>query len=183
MLRRLLGPLLVVSVVMAALGVACGGDGGRPSPPATSGTRSGTTSTVGGGAYVSTRGATTASSTSTAPPALFEFVDYRVSGGTAGANDDLKIYPDGRAVYEGATASARKQITIDAGTIAALRSALEQANLPALAPVNGTASPEVLQHNVIFGGRSVRFVDGAMPPPLGAAVAILDRELARAKAA
>jgi hypothetical protein len=173
---RVLGAVLIL---VATVGVACGGAAGPSAPTGTSHS----TTTVPGPAEISIPGETTAPSTTTAPPALFEFVDYRVSGGTAGVNDDLKVYPDGRVTYLGATSTAPKQSTVPPSTVADLMAALQQANLPALPPVNGTATPDVLQHNVIFGGRSVRFVDGAMPPALAAAVAILDSELARAKAA
>jgi hypothetical protein len=173
--RRMFWPVLIL---IAAVGAACGGNGnpGRPGPaPAAT--------TVPGPAQVSIAGETTVPTTTTAPPALFEFVDYRVSGGIAGVNDDLRMYPDGRVTYVGASSTTPKVSNVPASTVSDLTAALQQANLPALPPVNGVATPDVLQHNVIFGGRSVRFVDGAMPPALAAAVAILDRELARAKAA
>lgn len=173
MRRRVLGPILLL---VATVGVACGGSTGRPgpAPPAT---------TVPGPAQVSIAGETTAPTTTTIAPARFEFVDYRVSGGIAGVNDDLRVYPDGRVTYVGATSTTPKVSNVPASTVTDLMAALSQANLPALPPVNGVPTADVLQHNVIFGGRSVRFVDGAMPPSLAAAVAILDRELARAKAA
>jgi hypothetical protein len=167
---------LLVAVAAVAVGCSAGGTGSAPAP-----SNAATTATP-GGAQVSIAGATTAPPTTAEPRALFEFVDYRVSGGIAGVNDDLKVYPDGRVAYSGAASTAPRESTVPASTVADLRAALEQADLPSLPPVNGVASPDVLQHNVIFGGRSVRFLDGAMPPSLAAAVAILDRELARAKA-
>ena len=125
--------------------------------------------------------ATTAAPTTTAPPSRFEFVDYRVAGGIAGVNEDLKVYPDGRATYQSGTTVA--EFTVPPSTVADLRAALDNAGVTTLPPVNGTVTPDALQYNVIYGGRSVRFVDGAMPAPLGAAVAILNRELSRGRAA
>src|ERR687886_693858 len=84
-------------VVAMVLGTACGGagGGGRPAsaPDATNGPGDARVSVAGPG--------TTATTTTTGPPARFEFVDYRVSGGIAGVNDHLKVYPDGRATYDG----------------------------------------------------------------------------------
>lgn len=124
--------------------------------------------------------------TTTAPvrtvPSRFEFVDYVVAGGIAGVNDHLKLYPDGRAVYDGGGRVVN--FTVPQSTVNALRTALERADLPALPPVDSTVagSADLRVHRVIFGGRSVRFHDGNMPPALGPAVELLDRELARAKA-
>lgn len=155
--------------------LACGADGGRfPSAaPPTSARGPSQVSIVGA--------ATTAAPTTTAPPSRFEFVDYRVTGGIAGVNDDLKVYPDGRATYQSGTTVT--EFTVPSSTVADLRAALEQAGVTMLPPVNGTVTSDVFQYNVIYGGRSVRFVDGALPAPLGPAVAILNRELARGKAA
>lgn len=137
--------------------------------------------TPAGEAHVSVPGFGTAPrSTTTAPRSLFEFVDFRVSGGIAGARDHLKVYPDGRATYDGG--GGVREFSIAPTTVAELRAALEQANLASLPRVNGTVTADVQQYNVIYGGWSVRFVDGAMPAPLAPAVAILNRELARAKA-
>lgn len=115
-------------------------------------------------------------------PSRFEFVDYVVAGGMAGVNDHLKMYPDGRAVYDGAGRVVN--FTVPQSTVDALRSALERADLPALPPVDSTVpgAADLRVHRVIFGGRSVRFHEGNMPPALGPAVELLDRELARAKA-
>ena len=159
----------------SGLGLGCGGDGGR-SPAAAPPT------SARGPSQVSVVGAaTTAAPTTTAPPSRFEFVDYRVTGGIAGVNEDLKVYPDGRATYQSGTTVT--EFTVSASTVADLRAALDKAGVTTLAPVNGTATPDVFQYNVIYGGRSVRFVDGAMPAPLGPAVAILNQELSRGKTA
>ncbi len=115
-------------------------------------------------------------------PSRFEFVDYVVVGGIAPVDDHLKVYPDGRAVYQGDGRTVH--YTIPAATVTALRSALERADLASLPPVDTTAagSADLRARRVIFGGRSVRFHDGTMPPALGPAIEILDRELARGKA-
>ena len=114
-------------------------------------------------------------------PSRFEFVDYVVVGGITGVDDHLKVYPDGRAVYD--SRGRVVNFTVSQSTVAALRSALERADLPSLPPVDSTApgSADLRAYRVIFGGRSVRFHDGTMPPALGPAVEILDRELGRAK--
>ena len=168
---------LLIAVVAAAswFGIACGDAGGPSSagaPP----------TSVRDDAHVSIVGAaTTAASITTAPPSRFEFVDYRVTGGIAGVNDDLKVYPDGRATYQ--SGAAVTEFTVPASTVADLRAALDQAGVSTLPPVNGAVTPDVFQYNLIFAGRSVRFVDGSMPASLAPAVAILNRELARGKAA
>jgi hypothetical protein len=121
----------------------------------------------------------TSLSTTTAVPAPFEFVDYQVSGGTRRANDSLKIYPDGRATYDDGVKVVN--FTVTPATVAELRAALERADLPSLPPVDANPPNEAASYRVIFGGRSVRFHDGTVPAALGPAVAILNRELARAK--
>ncbi len=107
----------------------------------------------------------------------FEFVDYVTAEGTAGITRSLRVWPDGRAVCsKGAT---RVEFSVPAQTVRDLRSALDAANLAALPNVSGTETPDATVSRVIFGGRAVRFYEGSMPPPLGPAVAMLDRLLAR----
>ncbi|MFP5317988.1 MAG: hypothetical protein ACLGI2_06790 [Acidimicrobiia bacterium] len=117
-----------------------------------------------------------------AVPSRFEFVDYVVAGGIAGLDDHLRMYPDGRAVYDGGGRVVN--FTVPQSTVDAVRTALEQADLAALPPVDSTVpgSADLRVYRVIFGGRSVRFHDGTMPAALGPAVELLDREVARAKA-
>lgn len=165
--RRLAALLLVVT-----LG-ACGGD------------EADRTATFEGPSDPAQVGVLPASTTSTpvrTAPSRFEFVDYVVVGGIAAVDDHLKVYPDGRAVYQDRDRTVN--FTVSAATVDALRSALERADLASLPPVDSTVpgSADLRIHRVIFGGRSVRFSDGNMPPPLGPAVEILDREVARGKA-
>jgi len=161
----------LVSLLLAAVLVACGGGEAdrsdsfqEPSEPARVGVLPTTTAPV---RTVASR---------------FEFVDYVVVGGIAGVDDHLKVYPDGRAVY--ASRGRVVSFAVPQSTVDALRSALERADLPSLPPVDSTVagSADLRAFRVIFGGRSVRFSDGTMPPALGPAVEILDRELGRAKA-
>lgn len=122
---------------------------------------------------------TTFGPASTALATRFEFVDYVVRGGIAGVNDHLKVFPDGRATYQDGQRTV--DFTVPPATVAALRAALQAADLPSLPPINGAPSPDALAHRVIFGGQAVTFYERSMPPSLANAVAILDRELARAK--
>jgi hypothetical protein len=113
--------------------------------------------------------------------ALFEFVDYLVSGGPAGVSDHLKVYPDGRAVYDAGAGKPETTFSVSPATVAELRAALEAADLAALPPVSGTPSPDAPAYRVLYGGQAVRFYDGAVPDSLRPALAILDRELSRGK--
>ncbi|HEX6597230.1 MAG TPA: hypothetical protein VF045_09855 [Acidimicrobiales bacterium] len=169
----MLGFAIAVLLVVAT---ACGGSGdGRASPATVPGAIE-----PGQPARVSLLPTSTSTPVRTAPN-RFEFVDYVVVGGLAPVDDWLKVYPDGRALYQGDGRTVN--YTIPAATIAALRSALERADLPSLPPVDTTVagSADLRARRVIFGGRSVRFHDGTMPPALGPAIEILDRELARGK--
>jgi hypothetical protein len=161
-------------VLLVALGPACGGGSGDDAAdraPPSSGPR----------AAVNVPGVTsTFGPASTALATRFEFVDYVVSGGIAGVNDHLKVYPDGRATYQDGRRTV--DFTVSTATVSELRAALQAADLPSLPPVNGSPSPDAMAHRVIFGGQAVTFYERAMPPSLGNAVAILNRELARAKA-
>ena len=107
----------------------------------------------------------------------FEFVDYQTAGGAGGVGRGLRVWPDGRAACT--KGDQRVDFSVPAETVTELRRALEAADLPSLPPVNGTQGPDGAVGRVIFGGESVRYFGGAMPPALGPAVAILDRVLAR----
>ncbi len=115
-------------------------------------------------------------------PARFEFVDYVVVGGVAGLDDQLKVYPDGRAIYQ--SRSRRLDFTLPAATVAALRAALERSDIASIPPVDNTVagSADLRAHRIIYGGRSVRFHDTTIPPSLVPALEILEREVARARA-
>jgi hypothetical protein len=121
-------------------------------------------------------GTTTTRGLVTTRPSRFEFVDYQTSGGVGGVARSLKVWPDGRATCT--KGNERADFRVPQATVAELRGALEAADMPALPPVNGTPTPEAAVSRVIFGGESVRFVGGSMPPALGPAVTILDRLLA-----
>lgn len=121
-------------------------------------------------------GTTTTRGLVTTVASRFEFVDYQTSG-SAGVAKTLKVWPDGRAACT--KGSERIDFSVPAETVTELRRALETANMPALPPVNGTQTPDGTVSRVIFGGESVRYFGGSMPPALGPAVTILDRLLAR----
>jgi hypothetical protein len=121
-------------------------------------------------------GTTTSRGLVTTLPSRFEFVDYQTSGGAGGVAKSLKIWPDGRAACT--KGNERANFTVPQTTVTELRRALEAADMPALPPVNGTQTPEATASRVIFGGESVLFFGGSMPPTLGPAVTILDRLLA-----
>ncbi len=122
-------------------------------------------------------GTTTTRGLVTTVPSRFEFVDYQTSGGMGGVPRSLKVWPDGRAACT--KGNERADFTVPGATVTELRRALEAADMPALPPVNGTQTPDAAVSRVIFGGHSVRFFGGSMPPALGPAVTILDRLLAR----
>lgn len=107
----------------------------------------------------------------------FEFVDYQFSGGMAGITRGLKVYPDGRAICHDGSKSV--PFSVSAATVRDLRGALEAADMASLPPNNGTPTPDAVASRVIYGGQAVRFYSGSMPPSLGPAVTIMDRELAR----
>ena len=153
---------------------ACGGsDSGRPaeSPEGTGSRGPGRAVIDAPGGSTTTRGVTTTAAS------RFEFVDYLTSDGAGGVAKSLKVWPDGRAICTRGT--ERVDFSVPAAAVTELRTALERADLAALPPVNGTPTPEATVFRLIFGGQAVRFVSGSMPPPLGPAVAILDRILAR----
>jgi hypothetical protein len=168
--------LTVLAVTLVLFGaVACGGgseDDAGPRPQ-------GSTATT-GPAVVSVPGGR---ATSTSPPttvaAPFEFVTYRVGGGNPRVNDQVKVYPDGRVVY--ADEAATVNMTVPPARVAELRAALDAADLPSLPPNNGSATPNGRAFQVLYGGQSVRFFEGAMPPSLGRAVTLLDQIVSEAK--
>lgn len=167
----------VVLAVLLLVASACGNGGGSGVAEPTDPTDPGEPARIN-----VLPGPTSTSAPVRTAPNRFEFVDYVVVGGIAPVDDHLKVYPDGRAVYQGGGRTVN--YTVGAATVDALRTALERADLPSLPPVDTTlaGSGDLRAYRVIFGGRSVRFHDGTMPPALGPAVEILDRELARGKA-
>ncbi|MCA1691006.1 MAG: hypothetical protein LC733_01970 [Actinobacteria bacterium] len=173
-----------LAVALIAGSAACGGSSGSgsgtPTTVAPTGSEgpSGPLSGVEGPATVSIARPGSATTT-TKPASLFEFVDYVVSGGLAGVTDHLKVYPDGRAVYE--NGSRVVNFTIPAPTIDELRRTLAAADLASLPPISGSRTPDAFAYRVIYGGQAVSYYDGAMPPALGPAAAILTREMTRAK--
>ncbi len=160
-------------VVLLAVLVMAGCSGSDPGPE-----EGGTSDSPSSPAVIDPQGLpTTTRGLVTTVANRFEFVDYQTSGGLTGVSKWLKVWPDGRAVCS--KGADRVDFSVSAPTVTELRTALEAANLPALPAVNGTQTPDATVSRVIFGGQSVRFVSGSMPPALGPAVAILDRLLAR----
>ena len=157
---------------------ACGDDGDSATPPPpTTGSTDGSETPARVEVFP-----TTSTTSGRAVPSRFEFVDYVVVGGIAGVNDQLKVFPDGRATYQ--DGNRLVNFDVPARTVEELRAALERADLASLPPVDTTrpGSADLLTYRIIYGGRSVRFHDGTMPPALGPAVTILNAEMARAKA-
>lgn len=162
----------LVASVLLIVTAACGGS--------SDGVEKAGTTTVPPAARVSVPDLPT-TPTSTSVPSRFEFVDYTVSGGIAGVNDHLKVYPDGRAVYDDGARVV--EFTVTPQVVSELRAALEQAGVASLpATVQSVPGADRFAYRVIYGGRSIRFSDGTVPPSLRPALAILDRELARGKA-
>lgn len=120
--------------------------------------------------------------TTTIRPARFEFVDYTVAGGIAGLYDHLRVFPDGRAIYDNGTAN-EVDFTVPVATINDLMAALAAANLPALPPVDTTApgSTDLIAYRVIYGGHAVTFHDPNRPAALQASLALLDKVMAQGK--
>lgn len=160
-------------MLLGVTSVACGA---TPSADTTSGTNApGDTSP----ARVSVLPPSTTSTT--ARPARFEFVDYRVAGGIAGLNDHLRVFPDGRAIYD--NDKDTYEFTVPLSTVKDLMSTLEAANLPGLPPVDTTSpgSADLLAYRVIYGGRSVTFHDATTPASLMPALTLLNKTMAQGK--
>jgi len=86
-------------------------------------------------------------------------VAMRRSGGFKFRSRAVVAYRDGRVNYDDGQAGPRTVWTLDDAEMAGLRRALEQANLPKLAPSSGRQNPDAFAYEII--GRPSRRVYAA----------------------
>ena len=76
-------------------------------------------------------------------------VAMRRSGGFKFRSREVVAYRDGRVNYDDGQAGSRTVWTLDDAEMAELRRALEQANLPKLAPSSGRQNPDAFAYEIV----------------------------------
>jgi hypothetical protein len=106
-------------------------------------------------------------------------VAYDRTGGLAGIQDKLTVRRSGRASYSRLRGSARGTLQLSCTRLRAFRTALVRARFATLAPVYAPDTPlgDGLVESVSYGGRTVRVLTGAEPPPRLARVLALLRDI------
>ncbi|WP_344306123.1 hypothetical protein [Fodinicola feengrottensis] len=114
-------------------------------------------------------------------PAGLPAVTYARTGGIAGFQDELRITPDGQVI-----ASTRKGAdrhgTLTASERAELLAAIPKIPLSGMTSTRTAEIPDGFRYVISVGGRSVRFADPSVPPPVSQAVSILNRIVSRVAA-
>ena len=94
-------------------------------------------------------------------------VSYERTGGFAGIRETLVVRRSGRATYAQARLSGAVAFRVSCARLRALRSALVNAQFASLARVYApdTEVSDGFVERVTYGGRTVRVLSGAEPPP------------------
>jgi hypothetical protein len=111
------------------------------------------------------------------PEASGALVTFQRQGGLAGVNDRLVIQPDGQYVITNRD-GARKQGTLNAAELAAVRAALEGfASIPS--DNAGSGVMDGYDYQIRSGARTVNATDGDLPPALSRLIGELNQLLSR----
>ena len=101
-------------------------------------------------------------------------VEYHRSGGFAGIDDHLVVYPDGRATLTRKGVQAESQLSSD--DLSSLDSVFTAAGFTSLnrqyLPSGGA---DLIEYTITYQGHTVQAVDTAIPPELQPVLQVLDQ--------
>lgn len=183
---RLLARPSLVLVLVAVLVVGAAGCQGSPEPetaapgPGETGAAAPMVDVTTGRAYVNISPGGPPPTTTTLVAAVFEFVNFRSFRSSGAFFEEIKVFADGRVTFRVGQREVDLRVS-RSSVVADLRAALDAADVETLDRVYGEPGPDDLQHRILYGSRSVRWVDGAAPPELEQAIAHLEVEIERGR--
>ena len=91
-------------------------------------------------------------------------VAYRRSGGFAGFQDSLDISRDGRVVVS--RRAGKREMRLDPARLAKLEETLKKTGIDTIPAESTAKGADLFSYSLTYGGRTVTFMDTAVPPSL-----------------